>query len=81
MSVPRYAPGSHFETCPAATGETPTDADPCGTYPDGAHRCRRDRSRHARHTCLCGQTWIILPADGLTDPEIRAILHPARHQA
>ena len=79
MSVSRYAPGSNFQSCPAATGE----CDPtvkCGTYPDGAHRCRQERQPvHPRHACLCGYQWISLTADALSDPEVTAILHPARH--
>lgn len=83
VSVSRYAPGSHYESCPAATGETwrASGESACGTYPDSAHRCRHPRDPHYRHACLCGEEWISLTADGLTDPEIRAILHPARHQA
>lgn len=81
MTYSVYAPGSAFESCPAATGE----ADPvlkCGTYPDGAHRCRHDRiPTHVRHACLCGYEWICLTADTLTDPQLQAVLHPARHAA
>lgn len=81
MSVARYAPGSHFESCPAATGECDPQRE-CGTYPDGAHRCRHDRRpAHGRHACLCGHEWISLTASALSDPEVAAILHPPRHAA
>ena len=81
MSQPRYAPGSHFQTCPAATGETRASDRVCGTYPDSAHRCRRERDLdpHYRHGCLCGYQWICLASDALDDPAIQAILHPPRH--
>jgi hypothetical protein len=80
---PRFGPQSAFASCPAATGEAdPTEQ--CGTYPDGAHRCRRERhslDRHARHICLCGYDWVCLTATNLSDPEVDAVLHPARHAA
>lgn len=84
MTVGRYAPGSAFESCPAATGET-HDAGPgqtCGTYPDTAHRCRLWRDpHHDRHKCLCGHEWTCLDAGALDDPQIAALLHPPRHSA
>lgn len=82
MSYPRYAPGSHFESCPAATGETGQGSAVCGTYPDRAHRCRHDREPfHAKHACLCGYEWICLTASSLSDPQIEALLHSGRHAA
>lgn len=84
MEDPRYAPGSHFESCPAATGE-PVGGIQCGCYPDGAHRCRKERGSidpHHRHQCLCGHEWISLTADALDDTEIVATLgRAARHAA
>jgi hypothetical protein len=81
VSVPRYAPGSHFESCPATTGETLIERE-CQGYPDGAHRCRHDRRPlHHRHECLCAYAWICLDASALDDPQITALLHPARHAA
>lgn len=57
MTLPRYGPGSNFESCPAATGrEDP--ARQCGTYPDRCHRCANDRLPHAGHRCLCGYRWV-----------------------
>jgi hypothetical protein len=79
----RYAHGSHFESCPAATGEC-GQAEPCGTYPDGAHRCRLERGTvdpHYRHQCLCGSQWICLSSDAFDDQQIMAALTPARHAA
>jgi hypothetical protein len=78
---PRYAQGSHFESCPAATGEA--DPSPCGTYGDGAHRCRLERGSvdpHTRHQCLCGHRWLCLDASSMTD-EIEAITRSPRHAA
>lgn len=81
MSVSRYAPGSHFQSCPATTGENP-DSQSCTGYPDGAHRCRHDRRPlHHRHDCLCGHAWICLDATTLDEPQISALLHSARHAA
>lgn len=57
-----------FASCPAATGE---GDPPCPQFPDGAHRCGRDRS-HVRdqeiqpvtermaHHCTCGNVWTSL---------------------
>lgn len=84
MSQPRYAPGSNFQSCPATTGETHAEEQPCGTYPDSAHRCRRERGTldpHYRHACLCGHEWICISSDSLDDPAVVALMHPARHAA
>lgn len=81
MTAPVYAPGSQFESCPAATGVTEA-APRCGTYPDGAHRCRWDRLPHPRHGCLCGIEWLcISPTDYELLQEVLAVDHAPRHAA
>lgn len=89
MSYPTYAPGSHFQSCPAATGELDLliEESRCQHFPDGAHRCREERLPHRPHTCVCGAQWICLPpnyaAGNLAlDPDVPAsVLHRPRHAA
>jgi hypothetical protein len=61
---PAYAPGSNFESCPAATGQST-----CPHFPDGAHRCGQDRNHiseagldviHHTHRCTCSAQWCSL---------------------
>lgn len=83
MSYPRYAPGSHFESCPATTGQ-PVAEKQCSIYPDGAHRCRHDRHpTHYLHECLCKHGWVCVTAgDGeFSDEQLRLLVRPARHAA
>lgn len=86
MSYPRYAPGSHFESCPAATGELDLlTSERCSHFRDGAHRCAESRLPHRPHRCTCGAVWLSLPpayADRVTaaDPTVPAsVFHRPRH--
>jgi hypothetical protein len=66
----RYAVGSQYESCPAATG----DGARCPHFPDSAHRCSLKRQHvtgHAfSHRCTCGVAWVSLTADDARDIEI-----------
>lgn len=67
-----YRPGSHFESCPAATGAPldPGERDGrihgCQHFPDGAHRCKKARNHvsptvggedYFIHECTDGNRW------------------------
>jgi hypothetical protein len=80
----RYSEGSHFESCPAATGERLTADVGCTQFPDGAHRCAKQR-RHmsesfealdldaATPRCTCQFQWSCIP--GQANLSVLALAH------
>jgi hypothetical protein len=63
--------GQTLESCPAATGEDCTFGA-CPDFPDGAHRCGRNRDSHEHHNrgthkCTCGARWYSHPVSWPAD--------------
>lgn len=55
---PSWSTLSSFASCPAATGMA---RPPCPHFPDGAHRCGKERDHVASevgHRCTCGYGWM-----------------------